>query len=97
MSPTCVRCNNLAGDMFAPNGDAVCKGCFYTQDANARESAGGDQLFFAAIAGLVLSVLVLPLAFISVRLGGILCAVLLTGGVSALRQGLAIRRRRRLG
>jgi len=80
--------------MFAPNGDAVCKGCFYTEDANTREAAGGDQLFFAGIAGIVLSVLVLPLAFVSVRLGGTLSGVLLAGGIAALRQGLAIRRRR---
>jgi len=83
--------------MFATDGSNVCKGCFYTADANARTSSGATQLIWGGVSGIVLGVLVFPLAFVSVRLAGIVMAVCIGGGITALRQGLAVRARQRLG
>ncbi|MBL9110645.1 MAG: hypothetical protein JNM74_15280 [Myxococcales bacterium] len=89
----CARCGQAPGDMFANDGAPVCKGCYYTADANARTSAGAQQLVFGGIAGIVLGVLVIPVAFVSARLGGVLIATLLGGGIVALKQGLALKRK----
>lgn len=93
----CTVCKAPVADMYTPDGDVVCKRCFYADDTRRKESGAARALISSGYAGIVVGSLLVVLAFlIGVRGAGRIAAVgavLFAGGVASLREG---RRRKAL-
>jgi hypothetical protein len=80
--------------MFTPNGDAVCKRCFYADDTRRKDSGATQGLISGGYAGIVVGIVALALAVLAGSgRAGALGAVLLASGVAGVREG---RRREQL-
>jgi uncharacterized membrane protein HdeD (DUF308 family) len=82
--------------MYSPNGDIVCKGCFYTADALQRQLRGAKNMIMGGIVSIATGILVAPFAFVIIRkLFVLLSATLIVGGIAGIRYGSEVLSRTR--
>jgi hypothetical protein len=73
--------------MFTPDGDTVCKVCFYADDTKRKDEGATRALVSAGYGGILFGIVVILLGVLArTGRGAALGVVLIAGGVGALRE-----------